>query len=330
MNAFRTEWKPTAALPTLDYGTPVLTTGSCFADRFGNWLAENKFSVLTNPFGVSYQPLAIHHQLLAALNRQSVRAEHAVMREGRFVHLDYHSDFRNASVAHLLGQIQDSGQTVARYLQSARWLTITYGTAWVYEYLPTVLPVNNCQKIASQQFRKRLLAVEEIVESFQQLHAALKEIRPQLSILLTVSPVRHLKDTLEGNSVSKSVLRLAVHEIQRRFPDVAYFPAFEIMLDDLRDYRFYQDDFIHPNTLAENYLWEKFSTQFFSETTRAHLALWQRIQKSLQHLPFEPTSAHHAEFLIDVLRQLRKLPPELQVVDEIESVEQKISALQNR
>jgi hypothetical protein len=329
MNAFRTEWNPTPKAPTFTHDHPVLTTGSCFADRFGGWLSENKFQVLANPFCVSYQPLAIHHQLLAAIMQRSPEPLHVVEREGSFVHLDFHSAFRASDATALIMKIQETQEKVRHFLVNTRWLTITYGTAWVYDFLPTGLPVNNCQKIAGNRFRKRLLSVEEIVQSFQLLYRELKSFRPDLQLLLTVSPVRHLKDTLEGNATSKAVLRLAVHEIQQQFPNVAYFSAYEIMLDDLRDYRFYQDDLIHPNTMAENYLWDKFCMQFVPERTRQLLHQWQTVKKSLAHRPFEPTGAPHLQFLQQILAQLEPMAAVLPVSEELAQLRQKIHELRN-
>lgn len=309
------------------YSDSVVTTGSCFADRFGEWLTENKFSVLRNPFGVSYNPLSIHRQLEAALTGERVQPEHIVFREGNYVHLDFHSDFRNATKSSLLDQIIRRMEETGRTLASATWVMITYGTAWVFDYLPTGCTINNCHKLPAKEFQKRLLGVDEIVASFERLHQQIIARRPDVHLLLTISPVRHVKDTLEGNSVSKAVLRLAVDQIQKKFPNVAYFPAFEIMMDDLREYRFYKDDLIHPNTLAESYLWEKFEHQFLADTTRAQLAEWQSIKKALEHKPFEPNGAHHQQFLEALLGRLEKIAAALPVTEERNAVARKLEAL---
>lgn len=331
MSTFRTEWSPRKPLEReLKFSDTTVTTGSCFADRFGNWLYDNKFSVLQNPFGVSYNPVSIHHQLMLALGGERLRPNHVVTREGTFVHLDFHSDFRHTDEVSLVEQIKTTTENTGRFLNSASWLMITYGTAWVFDYLPTGCTINNCHKLPAKEFQKRLLAVDEIVASFERLHQQIIALRPDVHFLLTVSPVRHVKDTLEGNSVSKAVLRLAVDNIQRKFPDVGYFPAFEIMMDDLRDYRFYKDDLIHPNTLAENYLWQKFEHQFLANTTRMQIEEWQSIKKAIAHTPFEPTSAHHQRFLEALLVRLKNIAVALPVAAEVEAVERKLEALKNR
>lgn len=331
MNTFRTEWHPTKKPgDELAHGDVTLTSGSCFADRFGHWLTENKFSVLSNPFGVSFNPLSIHNQLTAAVSGRKPDPQHIVEREGTRVHLDYHSDFRSKNESSVLDQIAVASEKVNSTLKEARWVILTYGTASVFTYRPSGCVVNNCHKMAAGLFQKRLLTVDEIVASFTRMQQLLITANPTLRFLLTVSPVRHIKDTLEGNSLSKAVLRQAVFEIQQKFSEVVYFPAFEIMMDDLRDYRFYREDLIHPSTLAEAYLWEKFGSQFFSDSTRSLVAAWQALRKALLHQPFEADSDHHHRFLQALAHQLQQMASKLPVAGELEVVEQKLYALKNQ
>lgn len=328
MNTFRTEWSGVRFPGTeFTHADRILTSGSCFAHRFGTWLAENKFQVLNNPFGISYQPLAIHDQLCAALTGAGVLPSHFVEREHRYVHLDFHSSLQGGTKEELQTLIGWQQHQVQECLNSAHWLILTYGTAWVYDYLPTGKTINNCHKIPARQFTRRLLNVPDITESFNLLYGELKEKNPALRLLLTISPVRHIKDTLEGNSVSKAVLRVAAHEIRKQHPDVVYFPAFEILMDDLRDYRFYEDDLLHPNSLAEQYIWEKFSNSFFPEATRTRLAQWQSIKKSLAHIPFQPEGPSYRHFLESLLERLQHLAPVLSVENELNEVRARWEAI---
>lgn len=325
MNSFRSEWHPPAARQaTLSHTDRTVTTGSCFATRFGQWLHENKFRVAVNPAGVSYNPLSIHLQLQQSLLQQSPDPRHVVEREGVFVHLDYHAQLHHRTAGGLLEALQSVLHPFRESLQAASWLTITYGTAWVYVYQPSGRVVNNCQKIPAGRFERRLLKASEIVGSFGELKHTLSKTNPHLRVLLTLSPVRHLKDTLEGNSVSKAVLRTAIHDIQTEFPEVLYFPAYEMLLDDLRDYRFYEADLIHPNGQAEAYLWHKFSDTWFSAGTKQLLARWQPVKQALRHRPFAPGGPAHTAFLTRLLEQLEQLAPLLAVEEEMLAVRRQI------
>jgi hypothetical protein len=183
-------------------------------------------------------------------------------------------------------------------------LIITYGTAWVYELQSNHQLVNNCHKVPASQFIKKLLSATEIIQSFNTLVQTLKTIRPELRILVTVSPVRHSKDTFELNTVSKSILRLVCHELQQH---VDYFPAYEIMMDDLRDYRFYERDMLHPSAEARDYINQKFSDRYFTADTLKLIHTLNEIQKALAHKPFQVTSAAHQHFLKDTLRKLESI-----------------------
>jgi len=330
MDVFRTEWRPETRQALLRYGDFVFTSGSCFADRFGGWLRDNKFSVSVNPFGISYNPLSIHQQVQWSVCAQHPADNHVVQREGTFVHLDFHSAFRSNREADLQKQLNEALQQAGKDLAQASWLMLTYGTAWVYQYNPTQLLINNCHKIPAHFFHRRLLTVSEITASFAQLYSLIRAANPSLKILLTLSPVRHVKDTFEGNAISKAILRLAIHQIQAAHPDVTYFPAYEIMLDDLRDYRFYEADLIHPNAQAEAYLWQKFAAAFFANETGRLMDAWQKIQRALRHRPFEENSPAHVDFLMRVSEQLESIRAFLPVENEMAEVKHQLSRLKNR
>lgn len=163
-----------------------------------------------------------------------------------------------------------------------------------------------------------LLTQNKVIGSFESFYENVKELNPSCRIILTVSPVRHIKDSLELNSVSKSILRLCCHTLSEVFPDVVYFPAYEIMLDDLRDYRFYKQDMIHPSEQAGDYIWEKFGDTFFSSETRQFVQDWNKIRAALNHRPFHPAGVGHQQFLQEVLERLKQLESKVDVGGEIE------------
>ncbi|MBX2901583.1 MAG: GSCFA domain-containing protein [Cyclobacteriaceae bacterium] len=313
MNSFRTEINCLPASP-IRLDQKILTMGSCFADQFGQWLAQNKFQVLVNPFGTAYNPLSIHSLLLDSLTN-TLDATLFIERHSHWFHHQWHSQFTAQSKEELSARLQAVQNQVQDFLHQTDVLVLTYGTAWVYELKASTQLVSNCHKVPAAQFRKRLLSVSEIVASFKVVSEVLKKLRPNLRIVLTVSPVRHLKDTLELNAVSKAVLRIACNELNAL---TEYFPAYEILTDDLRDYRFYERDMIHPSAEARDYINQKFSDRYFDSETRALLTTLHEIQKALAHKPFQPSSAAHQLFLKDTLRKVESIQHRVPVIQELE------------
>jgi hypothetical protein len=214
--------------------------------------------------------------------------------------------------------------TVHSFLETTSRILITYGTAWSYSRKDTGEAVANCHKLPQGNFQKRLLNSDEVVESFGLLFNRLRNLNPDISIILTLSPVRHLRDTLELNSVSKAVLRVACHHIAEQFESVEYFPAYEMMMDDLRDYRFYKSDMLHPTEDAEDYIWDKFSEKYFTSETKTFLKEWGSVLAALAHRPFHPASEAHQRFLKETLKKLEGLKSSVDVREEIAAVRGRI------
>jgi hypothetical protein len=324
MNIFRTELRIAPSDTFISHKTRVLTTGSCFADAIGSRLAHHKFQVSVNPFGVLYNPVSIHKALHYALENR-LPHENTFTRSGELhANYDFHSELSSPDAGLLQQKITGTITRTNHYLRSTEWLFITYGTAWVYRRKDTGDIVANCHKMPASFFEKQLLSEDEIVGSFEALYQSLKQINPGTKIILTVSPVRHIKDTLELNSVSKAVLRLACYAIGQQFSDVMYFPAFEIMMDDLRDYRFYQADMLHPSEQAEDYIWEKFGERYFSTETRSFLQRWDSLRAALNHKPFHPGTTAHQQFLRETLKKLEELLGAVDVTDEIAHIKNQL------
>ena len=325
MNLFRTIVRTTPSEQKIGLKNGIFTIGSCFADAIGSRLVASKFSVMVNPFGTSYNPLSIHKSLFYALKNELPLEHTYLQRDDIHLNYDFHSDFSSLEKSALKESISNAVGSSHHFLKSADRILITYGTAWVYARQQSGELVNNCHKIPAGNFTKDLLSEKEIAESFGSLYQEMKKFNPAIKFILTLSPVRHIKDTLELNSVSKAILRSACHTIASGHSDVEYFPAFEMMMDDLRDYRFYKSDMLHPTEEAEDYIWNNFMNTYFEQSTIDFVKEWKSVQTSLNHKPFHPRSQSHQKFLRHTLTRLLELKSKINVDDEIAAVQSQLS-----
>jgi len=324
MISFRTELNISSPATLFGLKDRFLTMGSCFAEVMGRKLQHYKLGTQVNPFGTIFNPLSVCKLLQQSLTPAQEFTGELVERDGYWYAYDLHSNFTATSRAQLSQNIQQLFRQTHTYLAQADVLVLTFGTAVAYVHQESRQVVANCHKIPQRYFVKRVISITEMLEAFRSLYPALRQLNPNLRILLTVSPVRHLKETLELNSMSKSSLRVFCHEIIRELPAASYFPAYEIMLDDLRDYRFYKADMIHPSEVAEDYIWEKFKQAYFEPKFQKFTQEWDQLQQALQHRPFQPESAAHQAFLRNLLTRLEKLPPLVDCTTEIELVKNQL------
>jgi hypothetical protein len=324
MTSFRTEINISPVEQKFNLNSRVLTAGSCFAEVIGNKVASYKVQSLVNPFGTIFNPVSLFKLISAALKPAPEFTGELLERDGRWYAYDLHSSFTAPTRALLISRIQEQFVETRAFLKNANLLILTLGTAVGYIHKASNTLVANCHKVPQQQFQKKIISTAAIIEAFAPLYANLKAFNPDITVLFTVSPVRHLKETLELNSVSKSVLRVACHELTQQFPEVQYFPAYELMLDDLRDYRFYKADMLHPTEVAENYIWQKFSQAYFDDAFLKFAAQWDKIQQALAHKPFQPESAAHQKFLQQLLARLEELNRLTDCTPEIQSVKSKL------
>lgn len=304
---FRTEIVVPKSGLDLTLKDKVVTIGSCFAEVIGSKLQQNKVDVLANPFGTIFNPVSVCRLLNAALGKTYDFEQHLVHLNNIWYAYDLHSSVSSPGKEQLLTQIHERLQTTRQHLQQSSLLIVTLGTAVAYKLVQEGDIVANCHKLPSKNFDRVLLNLEETKVYFEETLALLKSINPAIKVLLTVSPVRHVKETLQINSVSKSELRLLCHYLQQGSPDVLYFPAYEVMMDDLRDYRYYKDDMLHPTSLAENYIWEKFVKAYYEEQFQQFISEWDKIARALSHQPFHPESEGHQAFLKTTYQQLIQL-----------------------
>lgn len=309
---FRTELHPKKSGFQISHSDKLLSIGSCFADCMGNRFQEAQFDIQSNSFGVLYNPLSIFGNLERALNNESIETNQIVLFNESYFHYQFHSEINANSIDEFVEKAKKINHSVSEILTNANYLLITLGTAFVYYLKETTISVANCHRQSADIFDKRMLTVHEIVQSFNQFYGRLMVQNPNIKILVTVSPVRHTKDTLELNAVSKAVLRLSCHEIVKQHTDnVSYFPAFELMMDDLRDYRFYKEDMIHPTIQAETYIWEKFSETYFSEETLKTNKEIAEIQSALSHRAFNTESLEYVRFIKNTEEKILKLKDKL-------------------
>ncbi|MCW5517923.1 GSCFA domain-containing protein [Muriicola sp. Z0-33] len=281
--------------PEIDYNSRLLVLGSCFAENIGNKLEYYKFQHLKNPFGILFQPKAIEKMVDKAVNSTRFKEEDIFFHNERWHSFDVHSTLSNADKSLLLSDVNNGLLHTQNQLREATHIILTLGTAWAYRHLKKDRLVANCHRVPQKEFAKELLTVNEIIDSLDNLLNAITSINPEAIVLLTISPVRHLKDGFLENQRSKAHLIAAVHQILKD-EAVFYFPAYEIMMDELRDYRFYKEDMVHPNQLAINYIWEHFTKCWMSSDAIGMMAKVEEVQKGLQHIPFNPDTEQHRRF----------------------------------
>jgi len=282
----------------MDYQSEIISLGSCFAVNMAEKFDYFKFQNTINPVGILFHPMAIEKFIGFAVNKKAFTETDIFFHNERWRCFDVHSDLSNSDKDLLLQNLNATVSETYRQLSTASHLIITFGTAWIYRNIELDEIVANCHKIPQKQFKKELLSVPEIQKSIQNTIHFLQQINPELHIIFTISPVRHIKDGFVENQWSKSNLISALQEIVNRKSQILnYFPSYEIMMDELRDYRFYAEDMIHPNQTAINYIWKRFSETWISDSAFPVMEQVDSIQKSLQHRPFDPNSQNHQAFL---------------------------------
>lgn len=285
----------------------VLCMGSCFAEHMYNRLAAFKFDTLLNPFGILYNPIIISKSLKNLLLNQNVTVDSLVFNQERWHSFQHHGHFSHPEKQQSLDLISESFENGRQFLQKTNRLIITLGTAYVYALNSSGEVVANCHKFPADHFKKSLLSVEDITRELTTSIALLNQHLPNLEILLAVSPVRHIRDGIIENQKSKSTLLLAVGQLCDTFKNVHYFPSYEIIMDELRDYRFYENDMVHPNDLAVEYIWSGFSDSFFEQATRKTLLQIKKIIQAASHRAFHPEIDSHQKFLKKQLEKISAL-----------------------
>jgi GSCFA family len=294
----------------IDYNSKIVSLGSCFAENMGNKFQYFKFQSTTNPFGIIFNPVSIHDIINRVVNDLFFTTEDVFFYNELWHCYEVHSDLSHPNAVTCLAQLNEILAQTKNKLQSATHIIITYGTSWVYRHLETDRIVANCHKVPQKEFSKELLSSVAIQESIEKTIRLLQSINSDCSFIFTVSPIRHLKDGFVENQWSKANLITSIHDnlkTEHLKPNTDYFPSYEIMMDELRDYRFYADDMIHPSSLAIDYIWERFTATQIDANAIATMELVQTIQKGLAHRPFNPNSESHQKFEANLKEKIATL-----------------------
>lgn len=276
----------------IDYNSKLLLIGSCFSENIGSKLKYYKFQTEVNPFGVLFHPKAIEQLITNTVQQYKFTEKDIFFYNERWHCFNVHSCFSSENKEELLNRLNHSINSTFKQLHNSTHFIITLGTSWVYRHIKRDEIVANCHKVPQKDFLKEILSVKEISESLNTINSLLKSINKNISIIYTVSPVRHLKDGFIENQQSKAHLLSSIHHTKNK-----YFPSYEIMMDELRNYRFYKEDMIHPNQTAINYIWSKFCEVWLAPSTEKTIQEVEFIQKGLAHKAFNQNSEQHQIFL---------------------------------
>jgi lysophospholipase L1-like esterase len=297
MRIFRTPIDIPPSDFNLSYKKQTTMMGSCFTDNVGEKLSYYKFPVSVNPFGVLYNPESVAKALDILIHQQYFEEKDLDQFSNKWFSFYHDTSFSGYDRDRVLEKINTAIHEGYQWLSKTDVIIITFGTARVYKHIKKNQVVANCHKIPQKQFERYLLDVEEIVERYIQLTKALQKLNPHMHLVFTVSPVRHWKDGAVGNQQSKATLILAIQKILEKIPEMEYFPAYEIMMDELRDYRFYAEDMIHPGNAGIRYIWNRFCDTYVKKSTLKLMDKVEEIVKASLHKPFNPQSLEYQQFL---------------------------------
>lgn len=306
----------------ITYDSKILSLGSEFSHALVEPLIKYRFLVDSNPYGTIYNPLSLFRALDISAERSDLDPAYFTECDGEWNHFDVHLRTRARSREELVTELNRVVADTRAYFRDADFLLLTFGSAYVYALNTDRRVVANCHRAPKNMFDQRLLSVSEIVEGFRSIYGHLNHLR---EIVLLVSPVMHTKSSITLNAVSKSVLRLACHEIVNEFPHVKYFPAYELLLHDLRDYRFYNKDFIHPNATAVDYIFDKFLRAYVDERDQKVVAAVQSTLEAIEHVPWNPQSEDYQRCVQDALDSLESIVSPIDLTELVDELRSRIS-----
>ena len=305
---FRTTVKTGENRAWLHHSDHVMLLGSCFSDNIGGKMHGALFNAMVNPMGTLYNPMSIARGVQRLIDCEPVAGKDLFMQGGVWNSYDFHSRYslpdKQAAIDRMNSRIEQGHKALSR----ARLLTVTLGTAMVYRLKETGEVVANCHKVPQHEFERKMATVQEMTQVLDDMVVRLRAFNPELRIILTVSPIRHIADGLDTNSLSKASLRVAINEVVARHRDYCdYFPAYEIMMDDLRDYRFYASDMVHPSDVAVEYIWQAFQATYLDDRSALAVARCERVHKRLQHRPMSTNRETVDRFNADTVSVVRNL-----------------------
>ena len=312
---WHTELIPEKLNNPISYQDKIMALGSCFVENIGQKLLDFKYKIQVNPFGIQYNPFSIANSLNRLMAGNVFEYSELFKYEGLWHSFMHHSDFSDINKDNCLEHINKEFEKAKVQLKNADLLIITLGTAWVYEHNLSKEVVNNCHKLPASNFKRYRLEVDEIISHLSITFDELKKFNPKLRVVLSVSPIRHLKDGFHDNQISKASLLLAVEKLKENFNHLEYFPSYEIMMDDLRDYRFYKSDLVHPNEMAIDYIWEKFVISSLCEKEKEIRDAIFKINQAYHHRIFNAETEPAQKFINNQLNSINLLKSKYYFLD---------------
>ena len=323
---FRTEVKISKSEFKISHNQRGITVGSCFTTYIGDYLKNAKFPIMVNPLGTVYNPISVCNSLDIITGKRKLIEVDVHNENGIWQSYLLHSSFSALEKKKVFDACNKVQHEFATKFQKLDYVIVSLGTAWVYELKRTKDIVSNCHKSPSNLFDRKRLSFDEIFKKLVEQMFKLRQINPDLHIIFTISPIRHWKDGAHENNVSKAALLLAVNDLIRLYKNTSYFPAYEIMMDDLRDYRFYEEDMLHPSKQAVEYIWEKFTETYFSKETQEVNKKITEIQKAVEHRPFQKESEEYVKFLqkhVELCNEILSQNPEISLQKELQFLQGK-------
>jgi hypothetical protein len=291
----------------ISYNTPVMLIGSCFASEIGSKMGEGRMKVLVNPAGTVYNPVSVGITIDTLLENKICGLKDLYNYRGINLSFLHYTSFSSGNASKVIEKINSATAQASIFLKNSGFLIITFGTARIYRFNETGEVVSNCHKLPSSLFSREILTVDQIVSEWEGILDRLKLFNPDIRVIFTISPVRHWKDGPHGNQISKSILFLAVEKLLKHKIVNGYFPAYELLMDDLRDYRYYADDMLHPSQTAVDYIWKAFSECYFDPTT---LDLWKEVQgisRARNHRFISDSKSARSEFAKNILKKISQI-----------------------
>jgi len=317
---FRTEIPAPSSAWNIENDSQLLFMGSCFAENIGQKLEEQKMKTLINPFGVMYNPVSLARSVRRIVDNAKASDRDLIQLKDLWASFNFHSCFSGLDKGQVLWSINNATEKAHEFLKKTNYLVLTLGTAWVYILQSTDEIIANCHKVPEKHFMRERLSIDDIRTSLKSIADDVVRINPELKIILTVSPIRHWKDGAHQNQLSKASLLLAIEKLVQEEVHVEYFPAYEFQMDDLRDYRFYKKNLLHPNGEAVEYIWTKFKECYFSEDAHTILGQVASFIKAAHHRPFNRLSESHQKFVriqLVELKEFHKKHPHFDFEEEI-------------
>jgi hypothetical protein len=299
----------------LSYNTPAMLLGSCFAENIGEKLEWYKFPVGINPFGIVYNPFSVFQSIQYIIEKKKYTLSDIDHYNGQYFSFDHHSRFSDIDPNTCLTGINSSIKAAHEKLKRASFLFITLGSAFYYRLRSNQKIVANCHKLPDKEFDRTMLSMEEVVNEYEPLNEVLQIFNPGLQVVFTVSPIRHWKDGAHENNLSKSVILLAINELRTKYDNVSYFPAYELMLDELRDYRFYDEDMLHPNKIAIDFIWKRFLSCYSESDISKIMNEIEKIQLARQHRPFNTKAEAFQTFVVQQINRINMLTQQFPEID---------------